>query len=158
LANEIPLNVVRTARGGVCGYFYIQNISAMRGVKLFISFLFAFVFQVSSCDNRANFYIAEIKIGYKGIIVDKYQARTTILKIQTTENSLVEASILCDGLICNSEIGDSIVKIPNENYVLLKKKSSVTKYPYLYIHKSIRLSTSWPKEWRTKWLESTEDI
>jgi hypothetical protein len=114
-----------------------------------------FITWMSDLGSSPNILIDEIRMGYEGVIVDKILKRTTILKIKTNRGEIVEVGILCDEFENSAEIGDLIEKIPNENYVLLKKDSGVLKLPYLYINERMRSDRRWPKEWKDKWPEST---
>jgi hypothetical protein len=104
---------------------------------------------------RPDNYINEIRKGYKGVVADKVLKRTTILKIKTDSDETIEVGILCNQLEDSTEVGDQIEKIPNENYVLLRKDSRVLKLPYIYISEKVRSDRRWPKEWKDKWPEST---
>jgi hypothetical protein len=121
---------------------------------LFVLFLIFIVWMIDF-GGRPDFYINEIRAGYKGIVVDRLEKKTTLLKIKAEDGKVIEVGILCNELKAAAEIGDEIEKIPNENYVLLSKDSGVLKLPYLYISEKIREDRRWPKEWKDKWPEST---
>ncbi len=105
---------------------------------------------------RPDIDIDKIRRGYSGIITNKSVKRTTILTIKTDEGKVIEVAILCNELKDSAEVGDRIEKIPNENYVMLRKKNRVLKLPYMYISRKLRTDRRWPQEWKEKWPESTE--
>lgn len=122
---------------------------------VFFILLLVFIIWIVDFGRRPDIYIDEIRKGYKGVVADKFVKRTTILKIKTDSDELVEVGILCNELKDIAEVGDRIEKVPNENYVLLEKDSSVLKLSYIYISEKVRADRRWPKEWKDKWPEST---
>lgn len=123
-------------------------------IIFFVLFLI-FIIWMIDFGGRPDNYINEIRKGYKGVVADKVLKRTTILKIKTDSDETIEVGILCNQLEDSTEVGDQIEKIPNENYVLLRKDSRVLKLPYIYISEKVRSDRRWPKEWKDKWPEST---
>lgn len=124
------------------------------GIILIVLFLI-FIIWMLDFGRRPDIYINEIRKGYEGVVVDKVLKRTTILRIKTSSDEIIEVGILCKEFKDSAEIGDQIEKIPNENYVLLRKDSGVLKLPYIYISEKVRSDRRWPKEWKDKWPEST---
>jgi hypothetical protein len=122
---------------------------------IFFVLLLAFIIWMLDFGKRPDIYVDEIRKGYEGVIVDKFLKRTTILKIKTSSSEIIEVGILCNEVKDSAEVGDRIEKPPNENYVLLRKDSSVLKLPYIYISQKVRSDRRWPKEWKDKWPEST---
>ncbi|MDB5258723.1 MAG: hypothetical protein JWM14_3418 [Chitinophagaceae bacterium] len=106
---------------------------------------------------NVNQYIRDIRSGYAGKIVDIYEAKTMILKIQINESDeYKEEGMLSNKLLSLAHVGDSIFKIPNENYVIIKNaRGECHQVPFLYISSKIRNSRYWPKDWKDKWLESS---
>jgi hypothetical protein len=45
--------------------------------------------------------------------------------------------------------------MPDDNYVILKKKRRTAKLLYKYIPANIRNDDRWPGEWKNKWMEAT---
>lgn len=123
---------------------------------VFFSVLLAFIIWMIDFGMRPDIYIDKIRTGYSGIITDKSLKRTTILTIKTDEGKVIEVGILCDALVDSAKVGDRIEKIPNENYVMLRKNNRVLKLPYIYINRKLRNDRRWPKEWKEKWPESTK--
>jgi hypothetical protein len=122
---------------------------------IFFALLLIFIVWMIDFGQRPDIYVSQIRTGYRGVVVDKFVKKTTILKIKTDGGELIEVGILCDELKDRVEIGDRIEKIQNENYVLLEKNGEVLKLPYIYISKKIRTDRRWPKDWKDKWPEST---
>jgi hypothetical protein len=102
-----------------------------------------------------RFYVNDIKSSYKGVIVDKYSGHSTHLKIDTGSNKYLDVATLCDSLWEESAVGDSIEKMPDDNYVILKKKGRTAKLLYKYIPANIRNDDRWPGEWKNKWMDAT---
>jgi hypothetical protein len=102
-----------------------------------------------------RFYVNDIKSSYKGVIVGKYSGHSTHLKIDTGSSKYLDVAMLCDSLTEESAVGDSIEKIADDNYVILKKKGRPARLLYVFIPASIRNDDRWPAEWKNKWMEAT---
>ena len=98
-------------------------------------------------------YIEEIRSSYNGIIIEKFYSRATHIKIKTNKGKIIDVALLSKDLIENSSVGDSIEKIPNDNYVIIKRGQKKYKVLYLYISKSIANDRRWPMEWKNKWIQ-----
>ncbi len=102
--------------------------------------------------------IDEIKSEFSGIIIEKYSVRNTKpthLKIKTKSNFIE----ICPNsqIVNNANVGDSLIKPKNENFVFLKKlNKKEEKFFYTRISKETRNHNIFPKEWKDKWLESSE--
>jgi hypothetical protein len=103
---------------------------------------------------RPGRYIDIIKSSFKGVIVEKYFLKTTHLKIKTSDNNVIDVAAVSGAMIKESEVGDSIEKVPNDNYVFLTKKGVRSKLIYIYIPDVIRNDFRWPAEWKDKWREN----
>jgi hypothetical protein len=122
---------------------------------LLLGSFMVFVFWVSTLGTDPWRYINEIETGYYGTVIEIYQDRTINLKIRTDNNKLIDVGGLCSDFVFNVSVNDTIEKIANENYVFIIRGDEKIKKPYLYIHKRIRSSKKWPKDWKEKWPEST---
>jgi|TARA_R110000764_G_scaffold239818_1_gene340134 hypothetical protein len=102
--------------------------------------------------------IDEIATGYEGIISDKFSVRNTKpthLKIQTAKG-FIEISPY-QKIVDSAEIGDSLIKPENQNFVYLKKRNGqVHEIFYTKLSLETRNHKSFPKEWKEKWMESSE--
>lgn len=128
---------------------------------LIISLFFLFVFLIKayvSVPGGVQIKINEIEKGYKGIITDKFAVRNTKpthLKIKT-ETDYIEISPN-QKIVELAEIGDSLIKPKNENIVFLKKSDGeVYESFYTKLSKKTRNNDRFPKEWKGKWMESSE--
>lgn len=102
--------------------------------------------------------IDEIATGYDGIISDKFSVRNTKpthLKIKTA-TGFIEISPY-QKIVELAEIGDSLIKPANENFAYLKKQNGqMIEIFYTKLSQRTRNHRSFPKEWREKWMESSE--
>lgn len=103
--------------------------------------------------NAPRKYIRDINREYKGIVIDKFYRKGTQLTIKTTENETFDVAILSGELIKQSAVGDSIEKLPGDNYVILSKNGVRTKLLYRHVPDYIRNDRRWPAEWKNKWLD-----
>jgi hypothetical protein len=98
-------------------------------------------------------YIDEINSSFKGVIVEKYFLKSTHLKIKTTDGNEIDVAAVSGDLIKESAVGDTIEKIPNDNYVFLTQQGARSKLIYIYIPDLVRNDSRWPAEWKDKWRE-----
>ena len=77
----------------------------------------------------------------------------THLRIQTTTQGIVDVSSLSESLLRESAIGDSIEKIPGDNFVILNKNGHKQKLLYIYIPEYLRNDPRWPREWKDRWYD-----
>jgi len=60
-------------------------------------------------------------------------------------------------LVKHVEVGDSLFKPANNNFIFHIKKSGISrKYFYTKLSYETRKNNSFPEEWKDKWLESSE--
>lgn len=102
--------------------------------------------------------VSKIRQEYAGIIIDKYSVRDTPpthIRIKT-KDSLIEISVNRQ-IVKMSNLGDSIIKPKNENYVfIIAQDGRKNKFFYTKLSFETRNSKYFPKEWRKKWMESSE--
>jgi hypothetical protein len=104
--------------------------------------------------------VENINISYKGIVIDKYAPRKnmepTHLSIKTEKDTI---SICPNDQITNyASIGDTIIKIKDENTVKIITRDGIEKdFFYIKIPKRVREHKEFPKNWKDKWLDSTID-
>ena len=116
--------------------------------------LIAGVFMLGSyLANAPGKYIRDINREYKGVIINRFYQRGTQLTIRTTENKSFDVALLSGDLIKEGAIGDSIEKLPGDNYVILNKNGVKMKLLYRHIPDYIRNNHRWPAEWKNKWLD-----
>jgi len=101
--------------------------------------------------------ISEIKKPYKGYVSNIYYQRGYHILIK---NDIEELDMIgfTRNFMCVIDMGDSIYKKANENYVTIVKPNNVLiKSSYLYISPSYRNDWRWPREWDDKWKEASCD-
>ncbi|NLT50713.1 MAG: hypothetical protein GXX85_07345 [Ignavibacteria bacterium] len=103
---------------------------------IFILFSIGFIFFLNWLANNPEQYIDDIKIGYKGKIVDKYYSRENHIKIKIN-NSELDISGLSDQLITLSNIGDTLIKYKNTNCCELIQKSRKLSLQYKHIPEDV---------------------
>jgi hypothetical protein len=101
--------------------------------------------------NDPHIYIDDIRKSYSGSIVNKYTDRVQHLKVKVNSD-ILDPWPLTDSLWNFATIGDSIEKLPNDNYVYLFKNGRKIKIQYLYIDENYYNDFRWPKEWKGKWI------
>lgn len=131
----------------------------MRKFFIFIFFVILFWKGCSLFDDftsKKN-VIKAIQKDFSGIIIDKYSPRDTppiFLKIKN-QNSIFDISFP-RGVMNISSIGDSIYKLPNDNYVyIVKQDGKIYKECFQKITTDNRNSKLFPKEWKNKWIDTT---
>lgn len=81
--------------------------------------------------SRRKWKIEEIKQTYKGIILDIFTRKgSVILHIKTTTGKLLKVGLVDSDLIYKAEVGDSIYKIKNYNYCILNNNQDTLRYLY----------------------------
>ncbi len=131
-------------------------------MKDFLKFiLFATIF-FKGCSLLSDYtgnrgIIKSIEKDFSGIIMDKYSPRDTppiFLKIKN-KNTILDVSF-SRRVINISSIGDSIYKLPNDNYVyIVKPNGKIYKECFERIIKETRDSKQFPNDWKNKWLDTT---
>lgn len=118
--------------------------------------LFSFIF--IQCSNDVKFVVQDIESTFSGTIVEKYSVRegvgATFLKIKTSNNFIeINPSFL---IVDYCQIGDSIIKLKNENICYIIKKNGVKKkFYYVSISLKQRENSNFPIKWKNKWMGST---
>ena len=129
-------------------------------LSLIIIFLFFLFFFLPKIKQKAGveLKVAKIKEEFNGVILDKYSVRNTApthLRISTNLDTISISPNLEITRNCN--IGDSIFKPKNENYLILKDLQGNKKtFFYTKLSYETRNSKFFPKEWRKKWPESSD--
>jgi hypothetical protein len=95
----------------------------------FLFLLFAGVC-ILSCNDRA--IKRKIAMGYRGKIVDSYFLHGTHFKVDTGGGALLDFDSPTGSLIRNAQIGDSIIKIKDENICILKHGVYQKRLKYVY--------------------------
>ncbi|MFD0862586.1 hypothetical protein ACFQ1M_10265 [Sungkyunkwania multivorans] len=126
---------------------------------IILFFLFIYIIETRlSMPSGVQMKIDEIATGYEGIIFDKFSVRKTKpthLKIKTA-TGFFEISPY-QKIVDSAEVGDSLIKPANQNFVYLKKRNGqVQEIFYTKLSMKTRNHRSFPKEWKKKWMESSE--
>ena len=135
----------------------MKKILKILGSLILIICLFILIHNFVTRKNNIEILVQEIKSGFSGKITDKYAVRNTPpthLKIKT-ENEILEISPNSE-IVKIAEIGDSIIKPKNENWVYIKKSNGDRlKLFYTRISFETRKNENFPKKWKNRWLESS---
>ncbi|CAM4210330.1 hypothetical protein ZORO111903_07530 [Zobellia roscoffensis] len=131
-------------------------------ISISIIFLFGiFIYIIKtyvSIPSGVQLKIDEIATGYEGTISEKFSVRNTKpthLKIKTV-TGFIEISPY-QKIVDSAQIGDSLIKPEYQNFVYLKKgNGQVHKIFYTKLSLETRNHKSFPKEWKEKWMESSE--
>ena len=138
----------------------------MRQKKKFILFIssvliLGLLLYLISEVNYSSLIKREVKDGYSAVLVEKYNRRKnmdvmTSVKIRR-DNSMIEGFPMRSEIMNYSSIGDSIIKVKDENRCYVKKKNGESRsFYYVRITMEVRNHWTFPKEWRNKWMESSK--
>ena len=127
-------------------------------MKIVIALSLLLFFYILSSSNQVKFVVRDIQMEFKGVIVDKYTVREgvypTFLKVSANEKNLdINPSFQ---ILHFADVGDSIIKIKDENICYVIKKNGMSKkFFYVSISRSQRDDKNFPEQWKDKWMEST---
>ena len=94
-------------------------------------------------------YIREIKKAFSGVVIKKYYLKVWHMNVKTSLE-IVDITSVSDTLIDIANVGDSIYKPKNRNYVILFNKNGRQKLKFMFIPISVTSSKYWPKEFSTE--------
>lgn len=101
-----------------------------------------------------------IESEFEGKVVEiDHTPRNFVFKVKSIEGDTIteSSSILNDDFYSLIESGIYLIKPENENYVfLIDETNDTTKLYYVRISWNARDNFFFPKEWKSKWLESSE--
>ena len=126
------------------------------GIVAFIVFLVSIIREV----NYSSLIKRDIKDSFRAIVVDIYNPREWIkqpnyMKVRKQNEEYLDI-YLTNELLNYISIGDSLIKIKDENICYVKKPNGETKeFYYVRIPKENRNHWTFPKEWKNKWMESS---
>lgn len=99
--------------------------------------------------------INDIKRPINGVVIKKYDTdHARFINIKQIDGSIVDFSQ--DNLYSYLKKGDHFVKQANDNYCYITRNGDTKKFVFLLISPKERNSFDWPKEWKNKWLDATE--
>lgn len=134
-----------------------QKLKRQRKIAIICILSVIFLVVVASYfTNAPGLYILDINKGYSGIIINKYMQHATHLTIRTTDQNTLDVALLSDSLVLQSRIGDSIEKIPQDNYVILNRDGQKRKLLYKHIPDYIRKDRRWPAKWKDLWYDDDQ--
>ena len=122
-------------------------------MKKFLGYSLFFVFIViftkildNTGENPTTPFIKDIQSGYRGVIVEKYHLKTIHLKILTDKQEVIDIAMLSPDLKKKSNVGDSLIKIPNKNCCVLKNESKSIVLQYIFVPEKILEDKKWPED------------
>lgn len=118
------------------------------------------LFYILKPSNQVKFVIHDIQKEFRGLIIDKYTVRegvySTFLKVNINEGKEYIDINPSFKILHYSDVGDSIIKLKDENICYVLKKNGVKKkFSYVSISQSQRNDKNFPEQWKDKWMEST---
>lgn len=126
------------------------------GIVFFILLIVRGIKEVTYSNNLMK----EIGMGYRSIIVSIYNPRECVkdpnyMKVRKTNDEEMDV-YLTEELLKYITVGDSLIKIKDENICYVKKPNGEKKQFY-YTRISMKDRSHWtfPKEWKNKWMESS---
>lgn len=127
-------------------------------IKVITAISLLLFFYMLNSSNQIKFVVKDIQMNFNGVIVDKYTVREgvypTFLKVRT-DNDIIDISPSFK-ILYFAEIGDSIIKVKDENICYIINKNGVRKtFFYVTISKSQRDDKNFPQEWKNKWMGAT---
>jgi hypothetical protein len=129
-------------------YFFV-------GVLLFSLFMYA-IQEV----NHSSLIKSHIADEYKAIVIEKYNRRKS-MDVMTSvrlkkQNKQIFGIPMRSEIMNYIELGDSLIKVKDENLVyLIKPHGERTSFYYKRISMKTRNHWTFPEEWRDKWMESS---
>ncbi|WP_417350994.1 hypothetical protein [Flavobacterium alkalisoli] len=103
--------------------------------------------------------VDNIKRGYSGIVVSKQQIaerKSHLTDIYFKDDGVNMSEVFRQGLDSVIEVGDSIIKPKNDNYLyIIKPGGTKETFIYTYISESYRNDFRWPDKWKEKWPEAS---
>lgn len=127
-------------------------------MKIVLAIALLLFFYILMPSNQVKFVVRDIQMDFKGVIVDKYTVREgvypTFLEVRANEKNIdINPSFQ---ILHFADIGDSIIKIKDENICYVVKTNGMRKkFFYVSISRSQRDDKKFPKEWKDKWMGST---
>jgi len=111
--------------------------------------------------NASKWLIKSITDGYEGIVVDTFSTnRTFVFKVKSSNSNdtlVISSSTLTDEFYKNIYPSIKIFKPKSENYVYLLDTFGIErKVFYEKISWKDRKSSTFPKNWKDKWLKASE--
>ena len=86
--------------------------------------------------------MADYKSGYTGVVETKFRQKGAVIIFYKNLKTLEELQINpTDELAENCNIGDTITKLPNSNYCILKNKRKNIKVECYYVEDGFRLDS-----------------
>lgn len=132
-------------------------------IILFLLSLYFVFFLFSKIGENSNVKILVQKIEneYSGVIINKYNPREWMDELTAIEvrnsNGEIEDFPMRSEIMDYIEVGDKIIKLKDENICyIIKPTGEQKKFFYVRISMNARNHRTFPKEWKNKWLESSE--
>jgi hypothetical protein len=126
----------------------------VKRIKILL-FALIIIFAIVFLMNRARspkWAIKDILRGYKGVISNIYYKKCFHFEIVNDKNEKLDITDNNGPFSKIAEIGDTLYKKPEENYVyLLKKDGKIYMGTAVFIEPYYRNSSEWPEEWKKKW-------
>ncbi len=124
---------------------------------LIILFFVILVANAIRYHNSSSSIINEIKRPINGIVIEKYSTghgRFIVIKEKNGDTFEFNQDNIYDYL----RKGDHFLKVANDNYCYVKRNGETKKFIFTYISLKSRNSFDWPKEWKNKWMDATEEL
>lgn len=140
-----------------------MNKKAIKPYIIFFSIVFFIILIINVIKEitYSKYLIKDIEMEYKSVVIKKYNRRKS-MDVMTSvlikkENGEEIGFPLRSEILNYIAIGDSLIKIKNENSCYVKKPNGDKKhFFYRRISKEDRNHWTYPKEWKNKWMESSK--
>jgi len=122
--------------------------------------LFLFIINIIMDITYSDLLIKDIKDNYKAIIIEKYNRRKS-MDVMTSvliekKDGIEKGFPLRSEIMEYISVGDSLIKIKDENICFVKKPTGeIKKFYYVRIPMENRNHWTFPNEWKNKWMESS---
>ncbi len=137
----------------------------MKTLKPYLIFfgIVAFIVIVVSIIQELNYSSLikrDIKDNYRAIVIDKFNPKEwsdimTQVRLKNA-NKTINEIVLRSEIIDYISVGDSLIKIKDENVCYVKKPNGdIKEFYYIRIPLENRNHWTFPKEWKNKWMESS---
>lgn len=137
-------------------------MKALKPYLIFFGIIF-FIFMIVTIIREVNYNSLienDIKDNYRAIIIEKYNRRKS-MDVMTSvlikrNDGIEEGFPLRSEIMDYISVGDSLIKIKDENICYVKKPNGDKKeFYYIRIPLENRNHWTFPKEWKNKWMESS---
>ncbi len=118
----------------------------MRQKFIFFVGVFVMVVLLLFFSRSPKYYVQMIRNGYEGKVIKIYDAKATHWLIQTKTGEILDEVMLSGQVREFVSVGDTIKKIPDQNYCIVYKNGQERKILYTDVPEIVRNDFRWPED------------